>query len=230
MKPPLPNSKSIAWVRTPWRLHTRGDASEAPRLELQWKRAAGQKPSLSSAPCNFRRTHRAPGVAQSRPTYDSHKWPGTGGSGGQCHGGASSCAAAATTRATFPRGRGGAEVCVSSGLRARHARHPPAQGVQVDGLGLRGARGRQEQQQQEPRQERDARPGGHRSQLNGPHRVWRGAHGGWPFGAAPGTRSRHHSGVEAATGAGGRKRRENWSQGGVRRGGAPWPSPERHVT
>lgn len=94
-------------------LHTRGDASEAPRLELQWKRAVGQKPSHSSAPCNFRRAHRVLGVAQSRPTNDSHKWPGTGGSGGQRHGGASSCAAAATTRATFPRG--GAEVCVSPG-------------------------------------------------------------------------------------------------------------------
>lgn len=130
--------------------------------------------------------------------------------------GASSCAAAATTRATFPRGRGGAAVCVSPEPCACHAGHPPAQGVQVHGLGLRGARGRHEQQQQERQQERDARPGGHGSRQNGPHRVWRGAHGGWPFRAAPGTRSRRNSGVEAATGAGGRKRRESRSQGGVR--------------
>lgn len=81
MKPPLPNSKTIPWARTPWRLCTLEGKPPKPRwLELQWKRAAGQKPSLSFGPCNFRQdTPGPPGVAQSHPTYDSHKWPGTGG-------------------------------------------------------------------------------------------------------------------------------------------------------
>lgn len=63
----------------------------------------------------------AAGVAQSRPTYDSHKWPGTGLRGPVPRRWIPPArrpeAAAATTRATFPRGRGGAGVCVSPGPR-----------------------------------------------------------------------------------------------------------------
>lgn len=92
LKPPLPNSKTIiAWARTPRRLCTLEGTPPKPRgWNFNGNEQRDKSPALALAPATSDRHTGAPGVAQSLPTYDSHKWPGTGGSVGQRHGGASS--------------------------------------------------------------------------------------------------------------------------------------------
>lgn len=165
------------------------------------------------------------------------------GSVGQSHGGGSPPRVAPRPpqppRGQLSRGGGAGRASACPPARARHAGHLPAQSGQVRGLGLRGARGRHEQQQQQERrrqqrrQERDARPGGHRSRLNGPHRAWRGAPGGWLVRGrawdtvAPQERGRSCNGSRRA-------RAQAWGWGGRGGGSAARRRsaavPDRHVS
>lgn len=62
-------------------LHTRGDASEAPLAGTSIEACSGTKAQPQLCPLQLPTDTPAPGVAQSRLTYDSHKWPGTGDGG-----------------------------------------------------------------------------------------------------------------------------------------------------